>query len=256
MTRRLSLAVLLLVASAVVGVRTASGQDARFEEANQLYQQGDYQGALDHYQQVLADGWEASALYYNVGNAYFKLGHLGQAILFYERAHRLAPRDADVRANLQLARSLTTDDITPLPGFWPFQVAAWWVGLLPRPALVLVVTLSYLATMTCLVLLVARVRPSLTVWTRRLAVTGAVVTVVFGVNLAVRELGIGRAQEAIVLAQEVKVQSAPTDDASLQIFTIHEGTKVRIDRASDEWLEVALEDGKVGWVKNDVLERI
>ena len=85
---------------------------------------------------------------------------------------------------------------------------------------------------------------------------GAAVTIVFGVNLAVRELGIGQAQEAIVLAPEVKVQSAPSDDASLQIFTIHEGTKVRIDRASDEWLEVALQDGKVGWVERDAVERI
>jgi len=166
------------------------------------------------------------------------------------------PRDADVRANLELARSLTTDDITPLPGFWPFQVAAWWVGLLPRTALVLVVATGHLGTMACLVLLAGRAAPSVTVWARRLAIVGAAVTIVFGVNLAVRELGIGQAQEAIVLAPEVKVQSAPTDDPSLQIFTIHEGTKVRIDRASDEWLEVALEDGKVGWVQRDVLERI
>jgi tetratricopeptide (TPR) repeat protein len=255
MSRRPLLVMLLLVAAAG-WTRGAAAQDARFDEANQLYQKGDYQGALEHYRQILADGWEAPALYYNMGNAYFKLNQLGRAILFYERAKRLAPRDDDVRANLQLARSLTTDDITPLPGFWPFQVAAWWVGLLPRSALVVVVALAYLGTMTCLVLLAVRVPPSLAAWARRLAISGAVVTVVFGANLAVRELGIGRADEAIVLAPEVKVQSAPSDDASLQIFTIHEGTKVRIDRASDEWLEVALEDGKVGWVKNDAVERI
>jgi tetratricopeptide (TPR) repeat protein len=254
--RRGRLALLLLLAAGGGWTATARAQDARFDEGNQLYQKGDYQGALEHYQQIMADGWEAAPLYYNIGNAYFKLGQLGKAILFYERARRLAPRDADVRANLDLARSLTTDDITPLPGFWPFQVAAWWVGLLPRPALVLVVAIGYVGTMACLMLLAARASPAVTAWARRLAIAGAVVTVVFGVNLAVRDLGIGRADEAIVVAPEVKVQSAPSDDASLQIFTIHEGTKVRIDRASDAWFEVALEDGKVGWVKREALEQI
>src|SRR5262245_15874464 len=86
-------------------------QDSRFDEGNRLYQAGNYSESLKRYEEIVADGYEAPALYYNIGNAQFKLGHLGQAIVSYERALRLAPRDADVRANLDLARSMTADEI-------------------------------------------------------------------------------------------------------------------------------------------------
>jgi tetratricopeptide (TPR) repeat protein len=197
------------------------------------------------YERILTQGWKSGILYFNIGNAYFKLGELGNAILAYERALRLMPRDDDLRSNLDLARTLTADEITPLPGFWPLNVVTWWVGLLSRSALISVVAGAYLVTTICLVLLVLRRGTSTVRWVRWAVFVGAGIIVVFGINLAVRELRLGQA-----------VQSAPSDDADLQIFTIHEGTKVRIDRASDEWLEVVLEDGKVGWVRAEVLERI
>jgi SH3-like domain-containing protein len=58
------------------------------------------------------------------------------------------------------------------------------------------------------------------------------------------------------VAEEVSVQSAPSDDLALQVFTIHEGTKTRIDQQSGEWAEIVLADGKVGWVRVEVLEII
>ena len=79
---------------------------------------------------------------------------------------------------------------------------------------------------------------------------------VVGISLVSLELGLGEPVEAIVLADEVSVQSAPSDDQALQVFTIHEGTKARIDQQSAEWAEIVLADGKVGWVKVEVLEII
>jgi len=82
------------------------------------------------------------------------------------------------------------------------------------------------------------------------------VFVSLGLNLAVREFEVGRAQDAVVFQAQVDVKSAPLDDETLTVFTVHEGTKVRIDRLSDEWAEVVLEDGRVGWVPIGVLETI
>ena len=82
------------------------------------------------------------------------------------------------------------------------------------------------------------------------------VVLVLGLNLAIRELEIGQAEEAVVLEPQVDVMSAPVDDETLTIFTVHEGTKVRVDRRAEEWAEVVLEDGKVGWVRVEVLETI
>ena len=247
------------MAAVWLGLLTAevcAGQGAFFDEGNQRYQAGDFDEALERYAQILDDGLESGELYYNIGNTYFKLGELGPAILYYERARRLMPSDGDLLANLELARSLTADEIASLPGFWLFRAVGWWVELVPHGALVWLVALAYLVAMTAVILVILRPATVLAAWGRRLAIAGATVTLVFGLNLAVRELGIGAAEEAVIMAEETAVQSAPSDDSALQIFAVHEGTKVQTDRRSDAWIEIILEDGKVGWVRADQLEPI
>ena len=169
-----------LMAAVWLGLLTAevcAGQGAFFDEGNQRYQAGDFDGALERYAQILDDGLESGELYYNIGNTYFKLGELGPAILYYERARRLMPSDGDLLANLELARSLTADEIAPLPGFWLFRAVGWWVGVLPRPALVWLVALAYLTTMTAVLLVIISPATALATWGRRVAIAGAAVTI-------------------------------------------------------------------------------
>ena len=251
--------VFALTAAVWLGFLTTSvcaGQGTFFDEGNQRYQDGDFDGALERYLQILDGGLESGELYYNIGNSYFKLGRIGPAILYYERGRRLMPGDDDLLANLVLARSLTADEITPLPGFWLFRVVGWWFGLLPRHALIWLVAVAYLTAMAAVILVIRRPAPGLATWGRRVAVAGSAVTLVFGVNLAARDFGIGAVEEAVIMVEAVNVQSAPSDDSALQIFAVHEGTKVRIDRRSDAWVEIVLEDGKVGWVRADRLQPI
>ena len=73
---------------------------------------------------------------------------------------------------------------------------------------------------------------------------------VFGLGLVARELDVGRPDEAVIMAEEAAVHSAPSDDQELLIFTVHEGTRVRVERRSDAWVEIVLDDGKVGWVRS------
>ena len=79
--------------------------------ANQHYEAGQYSEAAAIYETILASGLHHSSVYYNLGNAYFKQGDLGRAILNYRRAQRLDPRDADVTANLSIARTQTVDKL-------------------------------------------------------------------------------------------------------------------------------------------------
>ena len=264
--RRLICATLLptLAAGLVAGLATGlvALQDAaspataadRFQTGNSLYQAGDYEGALEAYLGLYEAGLESGELHYNIGNAYFRLGELGRAILSYERARLALPRDENVRTNLELARSLTADQITPLPGFWVPRVVSWAVQLVPRGWLISILALGYLGLASTLLYRLLSARPPN--WTRHAAVAAAALTVVVGTNLLIREFGIGRAERGVILQTEAAVQSAPSDDPSLQLFTIHEGAVVRIDRRSSDWLEVVLEDGKVGWVRAGDLETI
>ena len=244
---RACVAALLLVACSAAPL---TAQEAIFDEGNRLYQEGDFAGAVELYERILESGVESGELHYNLGNAWFRLGELGPAILHYERARRIMPRDDALGANLELARSLTSDQVPPLPGFWLFRVARWWVDLLSRPALLAVVTLAWLTAMSALIVVVAGRGEFLLVWSRRAAAGAGVVTLVFGLGLLAREIDVGRADEAVIMAEEAAVHSAPSDDDELLIFTVHEGTKVRVERRSDEWVEIVLEDGKVGWVRS------
>ena len=246
-----------VLASAMFGAsRPTADQVEFYQEGNRLYQEGDFEDALASYLRLVEAGFESGEVYYNIGNAYFKLGDLAQSILHYERARRLLPGDQDVQANLELARSLTVDEIEPLPRFRLFSAVAWWVDLLPRTLLITVVGASYLVGTGVVLLLILKRGVRVAVWGRRIALASGVVFLLFGLNLTLREFELGRAQEAVVLQAQVDVKSAPLDDETLTVFTVHEGTKVRIDRLSEEWAEVVLEDGRVGWVPVRVLETI
>lgn len=247
---------LLLCAIVLLSGTAVFAQEPFFEQGNREYRDGDYQAAITSYLQILESGYESSALYYNIGNSYFKLGDLGRSILFYERALALNPRDDDARANLELARSLTADEITPLPGFWPLRALDWWVHALPSAWLMVIVGFFYLMCMGALVATILGRSKMLDLWGRWVAIVAGALTLVFGLNLVVLELELGEPTEAIVLADEVAVHSAPSDDQALQVFTIHEGTKARVDQQSGEWAEIVLADGKVGWVRMVVLEII
>ncbi|MFQ5578720.1 MAG: tetratricopeptide repeat protein, partial [Anaerolineae bacterium] len=80
-------------------------------QANRLYEAGQFAEAAQTYRQLIDRGLQNQVVYYNLGNAYFKQGDLGRAILNYRRAGRLVPRAPDIRANLTLARAQTVDAI-------------------------------------------------------------------------------------------------------------------------------------------------
>ena len=234
----------------------ARGQDDFLERGNQLYQEGDFSGALEAYQAILQSGFESADLYYNLGNAHFKVGDLGRSILNYERAARLRPRDPDIQANLQLARSITADEIEPLPRFWVLSAMAWWVEIFPRKGLALTVSLAYFlgALGLCLRILSRGPGPRrVGAWTAAGAGLGLLL---FGATLLAREGLLGGSDRGIVLAEEVAVQSAPSGEDDLTLFHVHEGTKVRLEQTTDLWSEIVLEDGRVGWIRSELIEAI
>src|SRR5258706_2151249 len=116
---------MLIVCLLLCSVQSAFSQEARleFNQANQLYRDAQYEKASQLYEQVSKNGYESPALYYNLGNCYFKLHNLRAAVLSYERARRLAPRDEDISYNLRLANLRVVDKIDPLPQLFLLD---WW----------------------------------------------------------------------------------------------------------------------------------
>lgn len=253
---RLAVAALLAAALCLPVVpRALSAQQALFDEGNRLYQEGDFSAAAASYRAVLEGGFESVEVYYNLGNAHFRLGDVGHAVLNYERAARLDPANEDIQANLALVTRMLQDRIEPLPRFWVLSAFEWWMTLVPRGWLEAMVAVCYILLGSASVLLVlGRFGGRRAAALRRIVYAGAVGTVVLGGTLLIREAGWALPEEAVVMAAEARVLSAPSEEGGLTVFTLHEGTTVRIDRRTGDWAEIVLADGKVGWLPLEALE--
>jgi tetratricopeptide (TPR) repeat protein len=252
--------VVMGIGTAAVPVRADVARDASLREAfrqgNGLYQAGRFDSALAVYEKVLDQGYENGPLYFNMGNCAYKLGRTGFAVLYYEKARRFMPSDEDLKANLLMANLRVVDKVEARSEFLPLRLFRIAVRSLPAAVWVLM-TFCFLALGVAgyIVFLLTR--------NRLLALTGFRGAVLFGVLFIVAGLlWLGRVQsdrslvEAVILAAKVDVMSAPGGQDSVESFSLHEGTKVRLDRESGEWVEIVLPDGKVGWVMKDALGRI
>jgi len=97
------------------------------QRGNELYKNNQYQLAIDEYNQLIKQGYEGASVYYNLGNAHYRLGKIGFAILYYEKALKLSPTDEDIKHNLALAKLGMKDKVDSLPPFFIFNI---WEGLL------------------------------------------------------------------------------------------------------------------------------
>jgi tetratricopeptide (TPR) repeat protein len=233
------------------------GQEAslQFEQANQLYRNGEYQKAAQMYEQIQTNGYENASLYYNLGNSYFKLHNIPGALLSFERAKRLAPHDEDISYNLRLANVHIIDKIEPLPRLFFIE---WWqnfIGLFSSDGWAIVGLVTIWSAVVCGVLFFI---------IRSMIVQR--ITVLFGVTLIVVAMiaGVGMFQQlhheqneqyAIVFSPSMPVKSAP-DAQSVDLFVIHEGLKVEILDAVGEWKKIRLADGKVGWMSAEAMQMI
>jgi len=224
-------------------------------DADSAYVQGNYQKAIKLYSALLNEGPSAD-LYYNLGNAYYRTEEITQAILAYERALLLSPGDADIRFNLQLARTKTIDKMVPQSEFF---VVTWYRSLVNQLS---VDGWAYMA----MVLLAAAIVLALlylfasAVWLRKVGFFGGLLALLFFAlsNLFAwqQKQTLTHRDGAIVIGSAVPVKSTPASNGT-DLFILHEGTKVTVtDDTMTDWKEIRMTDGKIGWVETSQIEVI
>jgi tetratricopeptide (TPR) repeat protein len=219
-----------------------------YNQGNRLYARKDYAGAATAYRKALEPGTSAATCY-NLGNALFKSGHVGRAIVQYRRAYRLAPRDGDVRANLAFVRGYRADKVLTVPG--PLaQALDDTFHLLSAREAALLAAVSFLLASLALALWVVRRWRALAVAAIALAVVSLFAFVTQRVWTAERA-----ERPAVVIVPEVDVLGGPEADAR-QILLVHDGTEVRIRERRGGYLLVQLPGGSGGWLPAEALERI
>ena len=246
--RILVLAMLALVPGAVA---VAEGPDAIFDRANEAYAAGRYSEALDGYRELARLGVEDPRLEYNLGNALFKAGRIGPAILHWERARKLDSTDRDIAANLAYVRSLLEDrvEVPEAPASVRLARAVQdRVGPDRHAIAVLVLWWSIAALIAW-----ASSRPGR--WTARV---GWMLSVgVFAILLLACSWWFtwqrldGR-EQAVVLASVADVRAGPGEN-NATLVTIHEGLTIRVRQVRDGWVQVTLPDGLNGWIRGDLV---
>ena len=224
-------------------------------EADSSYVNENYQQAISQYEMLLQQGSSAD-IYYNLGNAYYRMDNITRAILNYERALLLSPGDDDIRFNLQLARSKTVDKIVPQSEFF---LATWYSSLVNTLSVDgwAYVSLLSLSIAIILALIYLFVSP---IWLRKIGFFGSVLLLltfllanVFAWN---QKQMIEQRDGAIITESAVTVKSTPANNGT-DLFILHEGTKVNIvDSSMDGWREVRVPDGKQGWLEVSQIEEI
>jgi tetratricopeptide (TPR) repeat protein len=247
--RRTAYPVIVLVVSAVC--LFAQTKYDIFNEANTLYIEGNYAQALEKYQSILKLGYESGEIYFNMGNSYYKLSQIGNAILYYEKAAKYLGGDEALEKNREIARLQIVDKIEPIPRL---RLSIWKDELLNLLS-VNIIAWSTLIAFSLLFVLIA-----LHILTRRAAMrrTAWVIGMLLLVLLLIYTAKIydnERKQYAIIMQPKIGILSEPSLSGT-EVFMLHEGTKVRINRTLDDYAEITLADGKTGWIKLESLGMI
>ncbi len=242
------IAVFLLCASA----HAQSGIDKTgFYRANLYYEEGKYDNALKLYSDIAGKGYESANLYYNIGNCFYKKSDFPRAALFYERARRLAPSDADLNSNhelviSQLTQSYKTGEKNNLEKFIDWLYASFAPdGLAIFIAILNILLFSLLAG-----------RLFLPAFKKQFFYLAAALFLLMGLgiyDLFSRSQLFGK--EAVIIAEKANVKFEP-GNAAVTHFTIYGGEKVILVEDKGQWLKVKRLDGKLGWIRKEELEII
>lgn len=233
----------------------AQTSDELMKSANKFYQNGNYKLAIESYQKILSQGLESGALYFNLGNAYFRSGKIGYAIFYYERGLKLEPNDEDLLYNLRIANSRTVDKITELPKLF---IISWWEGLITSLS---VSGWSFVVVFVFWILLT-----SITIYffSRHMSIQKisflsgsiALALLIFAAVLLFARVNREAATNYGILLEPAYSAKVSPDSKSSDAFVIHEGIKFSIEDHVNDWSKIRLVDGKVGWIQKNAFGQI
>jgi len=243
--KKIYIFIILMVAA--FSIKAQEIQNQEFAKANFYYNESRYDTAVIIYENILKEGFVSAPLLYNIGNTYFKMRNYPMAILNYEKALKLDPTNDDIRQNLAIANALITDKIEPLPVFF---VTRWWrnlgdmftangwatVSLVLLGVLLLILFLYFTAR-------TAGVKKS-TFFTGIIIATVLIISTIIAIQ---KYKYLNSRNEAIIMKPTITVKSSPSS-SGVDLFVLHEGTKVTVIDNDADWDKIRIADGSIGWL--------
>lgn len=230
----------------------AQNPEDLLQKANTLYNESAYDSAARVYENIINKGYSSSTLYYNLGNTYYKLKNYPLAILYYEKSLKLDPNNSDTKHNIDIAKAFISDKIEEVPelflkNWWNklsniFTINTWAIISLISIALMLISLFFYLTART------RTLKKSMFFISFIFIITTAVT---FSVTLKKYNY-IKNHNEGIIINSTITVKSSPSS-SSVDLFVLHEGSKVKIMDSTDGWEKIKIANGSIGWLPSSTI---
>ncbi len=221
-----------------------------FYKGNAFYEDAKYSEAIEEYTKLSAMGMESGNLYYNLGNSYFKKGEFGKAILYYERAKRLIPRDSDLKSNYDFAVSHIQFNLSAEKNSWFRKVFSKFNFLTIDE---MTIILSSFFVLAIIFLIIRMCFPAAGKLPVIFVSVSVIVIILLTISLSARTSLLNK--ENIILTKSADANFEPFDSATTH-FTLYEGMKVQVLYSKDKWNKIKRPDGKIGWIRARDMEKI
>jgi tetratricopeptide (TPR) repeat protein len=229
--------------------------DSLFEVANSLYEQGQYEPALERYNAVILSGYESADLYYNMGNAAYRANSIGHSILYYEKALKLNPGHENASHNLDFVSRYRLDTFEEVPVLFLKVWLRGFVQLFPEKIWSILAMIFFIIVLAgILIYLFSKILQI----KKAGFVSGLVALMLFLITFFTalsRHRDIVSPDTGIILAPSVVVRSSPSESGT-ELFILHEGTKIVVLEEIGGWQNIRVVDGREGWIMADDFESI
>lgn len=245
----LTLMTMLTAAFAQVPADTSAIDTTSVSYANVMYEQGKYNEALQTYESLLAAQGPSAVLYYNAANCYYRQKQLGKSILYYERTLFLEPGNDDAAYNLELTNRLTRDKIEAAPESL-FHI--WWRNYITSTGASTWSLIAIISMWLALAGWAIYLLPNFRSWRRPgffVAVTALFFSVLCIIGFFGKRSYDNRNTYVIIMTPSSIIKSEPTE-TSTNLALVHEGFKLQMMEREEQWTEVRMPDGMVGWIRN------
>ena len=225
------------------------GNDSLFVSANSDYANQEYNAAIKKYNLILSSNLESPELYYNLANSFFKINEIHQAIYYYEKALKIKPDFDDAKENLEICNLQLIDKIEEIP---ELMITSLYNNIINFLSLKNWIYLTLIFIWVSLIIFsynsfVKKNKKSVLYLVIFSFFLFFITTKKYNQNINVKE--------AIIYSSVINVMSAPSEQ-STNLFSLHIGTKVKIEDQIENWVNIRIANGKKGWVLIENLKEI
>ncbi len=225
----------------------AQNPEELLTKANSLYNENAFDSALAVYKDITDQGYSSATLYYNIGNTYYKLRNYPLAIYYYEKSLKLEPNNEDTQHNIEIAKLFLTDKIEAVPELF---IKTWWNDLsnsftINTWALITLVLIGI--SLTCIFFYITAKTRGLK---KSMFFLGIIMIMLFICSFCIsinKYNYISSNNEGIIITPTITIKSSPST-SSVDLFVLHEGSKVKILDKTDDWNKIKIANGSIGWL--------